>query len=387
MRLLTILLMSGLVGCAGAGAGSPGSSGASAKTLASGSVLPSESCATNSSNPGTGTSAASVLELLIERVPCRRSGRISYSTTDDHGDQLGVLDPIEDPSRGYLGVYHSPYGLPAGSTAAGFRVSLARSYDLIHWHRIAILDPAGATEPVLFALPRTRGYLLAYEKNDSASNHLVRIRYYSALKHLLVGRFAAQLDLPRRYVIHNNGTPDIESVAWHGSLARSVINLTFHYEAGPGRRGPDREAFGTVYGFRRWRSHTDRRVDQLLDSHGFRASHGNVHEFSFANHRGRLYEAQTRLHDFATWRVLLYDYSTRRLRPLTLTTAHRSFRTSFGEPIAEVARAPSESGRVLIVTMFVFGTGQAAREGGELVYYQPLRPHTRTPAARQHSWG
>jgi len=214
---------------------SSGSSGTSAKTLASGSVLPSGSCATNSSNPGTGTSAASVLELLIERVPCRRSGRISYSTTDDHGDQLGVLDPIEDPSRGYLGVYHSPYGLPAGSTAAGFRVSLARSYDLIHWHRIAILDPAGATEPVLFALPRTRGYLLAYEKNDSASNHLVRIRYYSALKHLLVGRFAAQLDLPRRYVIHNNGTPDIESVAWHGSLARSVINLTFHYEAGPGR--------------------------------------------------------------------------------------------------------------------------------------------------------
>jgi len=117
-----------------------------------------------------------------------------------------------------------------------------------------------------------------------------------------------------------------------------------------------------VYGFRRWRSHTDRRVDQLLDSHGFRASHGNVHEFSFANHRWRLYEAQTRLHDFATWRVLLYDYSTRRLRPLTLTTAHGSFRTSFGEPIAEVARAPSESGRVLIVTMFVFGTGQATRE-------------------------
>ncbi len=55
-----------------------------------------------------------------------------------------------------------------------------------------------------------------------------------------------------------------------------------------------------------------------------------------------------------------------------MTTDTRTFSTSFGNPTVQVERAPAGIGQVLVVTMCVFSTGNAAKNGGELVYYQPL---------------
>ena len=182
------------------------------------------------------------LQELIENVPCAGSGQVSYATTDNLGGSMDVLDPIADPAGGYLGVYHTQFGSHAGE----FRISLARSPDLIHWTRIVVLDPLGASMPTLRAVPGTGGFLLAYEKAIPNLGNIVRVRYYSSLAALQTGHFATQRDLPQTFSRFNDGTPTILSITWHHGLARSVIHIGFHYETEVrGGRGPDREAIGT----------------------------------------------------------------------------------------------------------------------------------------------
>jgi hypothetical protein len=286
---------------------------------------------------------------------------------------MDALDPIEDPAGGYLGVYHTPFGSPAGATAAKFRISLAHSDDLIHWSPIRVLDRSGAAMPTLRQVPGTHGYLLAYQKAQTQTQTQLRVRYYPSLGALLAGNFSAQRDLPRLFSPYSNGTPNVLSVVWHGSILRSVIKLGFHYNDSPrGLPGPDREALGTLRGFRQWTAHTDPSVDELLLHDGFHGSHGDRRQFSFDGHRWRIYEAQTSLGNYATWHIVLLDPASGHTYPLTIATDQGAFSTSFGNPTAQVERAPTGTGQVLVVTMFVFRTGKAETNTGELIYYQPL---------------
>ncbi len=321
----------------------------------------------------TDPARATALAQLIENVPCPASGRASYATRDSRKQEMGVLDPIEDPAGGYLGVYHTSIGFSAAATNADYKISLAHSIDLIHWSPIGVLDPAGAAMPTLREIPASQGYLLAYEKAQSPRDTVIRVRYYPSLDALLAGEFSAQRDLPRRFSPYNNGTPSILSVHWRGSLHRSVITLAFHYKSATGDTpGADREAVGTLRGFRAWTANKEANVDTLLLQDGFQGSHGDRRQFDFDGQRWRIYEAQTSFGDFATWHLVLLDPSSNLTYPLTMTTDTRTFSTSFGNPTVQVERAPTGIGQVLVVTMFVFSAGNAAKNGGELVYYQPL---------------
>ncbi|MDQ6744444.1 MAG: hypothetical protein M3Z27_00245 [Actinomycetota bacterium] len=288
---------------------------------------------------------------------------------------MAVLDPIPDPSGGYLAVYDSPFGSPAGASAAAFRVSLARSMDLIHWTRVAILDSSGANSPTLRSVPDDRGgYVLAYEKyaRSHPYDH-VRVRYYRDLSDVLANRFAAQVDLPRRDSRFNNGTPDFRSIAWHGSLRRSVLELGFHYETTlGGHPGPDREALGIIRGFRTWYPVRNSAADLAINAAGFRESHGLSRQFSFGGRFWRVYEGESIPNDFGSWHVLLYDVRAKGMYPLTMRTAVGTSSTSFGVPTAQVEPNPGGRGQVLVVTMFIFGSGGASSRAGELVYYQPI---------------
>jgi hypothetical protein len=345
-------------------------------TDASGGTSPPAGCQTTpaSASDGELDNGPAALEQLIEDVPCPATTRVQYDTTDNLGEAMGLLDPIRDPAGGYLGVYHSPFGSPAGATPRYFRISLAHSTDLMHWTRIRILDPVGASMPTLRRIPGNPGFILAYEKNlPPGWTDVVRIRYYPTLAALLSNQVAAQRDLPRRYSIYNNGTPSIVSIAWHGSLSRSVIRLDFHYETEVHRRpGPDREASGTLRGFSRWRTSKNALVDELLDREGLIGSHGNERAFAVAGRSWHLYEAQTSFEDFGSWHILLYDPRSKLMFPLTIATAAGAFATSFGEPIAEVLPSPTGGRQVLVISTFVFGSGEASRENGELVHYQPI---------------
>jgi len=313
-------------------------------------------------------SAVAELQDLIEDVPCTDSGRISYDTTDNLGGGMDVLDPITDPDGGYLGVYHTAFGPYPWQ----FRISLAQSADLIHWTQIVVLDPLGASMPTLRAVPGTSGFLLAYEKKIPHVGNVVRLRYYSSLGQLEAGRFAAQRDLPQTFSRFNDGTPTILSITWHHGLARSVIHIGFHYEtAARGRRGPDREAIGTLVDFKRWTAHTERPLDAALDRQGLSGSHGDWRQFSFAGDQWRIYEGQTTWGDFGSWRVVLQDTSTGQLYPLTLSSEAQAISGSVANPVVAVLPAPDGVGQVLVVTLYLF-TADPPALPGELVYYQTL---------------
>jgi hypothetical protein len=256
-----------------------------------------------------------------------------------------------------------------------FRISLARSADLVRWTRVVVLDASGASMPTLRPIPGQPGYLLAYEKHlPGHLAHSLRLRYYPSRAALFAGRAAAQLDLPLRFSRFNNGTPAFLAIAWNGALARSKVALSFHYETATanGKPGPDREALGILSGFRQWHVVPDADVDRALAQLGFAGNHGDRREFPFAARRWRVYEAQARPGDFASWHVLLYDAVTRRFRVLRFSTATAHTAVSFGNPTVQVLRAPGGHGTALVATMFVFSTPNSAPAPGELIYYQPL---------------
>jgi len=325
--------------------------------------------------PGSGgepaASASAVrLERLIEQIPCPSSGRVSFATVDDLGEPMGVLDVVADPAGGYLGVYHTAFG--QSDNALDYRICLGHSSDLIHWHRLQVLDPAGASMPTLRAVPGQPGYLLAYEKSPSTqAGHVIRVRYYATQADLLAGRYTLQRDLPRRLSAYNNGTPTLLSVHWPRSIRRSVLRIGFHYETSlHGRPGPDREAVGTLRGLRSWSVRADFGVDALLDSQGLHGNHGDWREFSFDAARWRLYEAQRSFDDFSSWRVVLNGPGAD-MYPVTLKSGNAVVSSSFGNPVATELPAPTGSGQILLVTVFVFAS-PAPGQTGELIYYQPL---------------
>lgn len=310
------------------------------------------------------------LPALLEELPCPASGHVVYGLRDDHGVAMQVLDPIADPAGGYLGVYHSlvqPWA-PAGGI---YEVLLAHSDDLVHWHELAVLDDREAAMPALCALPGGAGFMLADEKAAGPpGGHVVRISYFPTRAALLRAQPARAVNLPLRYSPFNDGTPSFRSIRWAGSPVRSTIELAFHYQL-PGS-GLDREALGTLRGFRDWSTQRDARIDRLLTAGGMPGSHGDQRVFALDGRAWRMYEASATRSGFASWHVLLYLPSVSGLTPLRFRTAAGVFAASFGNPIVDVLPAPDGRGRVLVTTMFVFNQGPAAREAGELLYYWPL---------------
>jgi hypothetical protein len=321
---------------------------------------------------GASAAAAGELERLITEVPSGSTGHAVFGATDDGGEQLGALDPIADPAGGYLGVYHSPRRTGRGRT---FRISLARSSDLLHWTRIRVLDRDGASMPTLRRIPGTSGYLLAYEKKPRRYGNVIRIVYFRSRPDLLAGRVTAQRNLPRRFSPYADGTPTILWVRWRGSAARSLIGLGFHYQSKFRRRpAADREAVGELAGLRRWMTLRGDQADTALYGRGLRGNHGDWRQFSFDGFRWRVYEGQKRYDDFATWHVLLYHPRSREMYLLSLHVGGARL-SSVGNPIVKQEPAPGGAGQVLVVTAFVF---RASGPGltGELVYYQPLGSST-----------
>lgn len=322
--------------------------------------------------PSAGGDLTRRLIGLLEQGPCAPQAGYAYGARDNRGAPLDVLDPIADPAGGYLGVYHVRVHRPG--PAATYQVLLAHSHDLITWTRLRVLVPAGASMPTLRGVPGGSGFLLAYEKRAATANtHLIRVQWYRSRTALLAGHPAMGVDLPRRYSRFNNGTPSFWAIRWHGSPARSALELAFHYEdargAGP---GADREAVGVLIGFRRWITHRDTRIDGLIDQTGLTGSHGDQRQFEWAGRPWRVYEANPAVFAFGDWHTVLDDVAANRVHPLTIETPLGRFSTSFGNPTAAILPAPSGHGRVLVMTLFVFSSGQAAREAGELVFYRPL---------------
>ncbi len=314
---------------------------------------------TCSNHPPIGPNTADAsfwVASAVAGVPCLSTGRAVYGLQDSARQSMAGLDPIADPSGGYLAVY---------SPAAGSRVALGRSTDLTTWRRVRVLVAADARSPTLQPVPGG-GYLLAFQ-----SRRIIELRFYRSLSALLAASQAASIDLPLK-LSDQNGTPSFQSVAWNGGLRRSRLTIAFDYLSG----GLEREGIGVIQGFRSWSAQPGSQADRQLDQRGLTGDHGQQRQFIVAGRSWRILEGQdlaaSKAGTQAGWHVALDDPIRNEIFPLKLGTENGTLSTSFGRPVARVLPAPTAGGQDLVVSMYVFGAGPASSERGELLYWTPI---------------
>jgi hypothetical protein len=284
----------------------------------------------------------------------RAASAFRYDARDSAGNRMDTAKVIGGPAGGYLAVYHS-----------GEVCHLATSNDLMGWtHRAVVDEPA--TQPTI-AATGGGGLLTAAEFNDGHGGRL-RIRHWSTLDALLAGRPTREFLAPRTLSACNEGTPSIRRIGLDGGPDRSRIELGLHYHRAC---QVDRQARGTLTGFRTWTAATDPELDAAVERAAAAAGErigGNIGDRDHLRHLGRDYdliEAQGRRGDFATWRVYLHDRTAGTTERLEIVTHNGS--KAFANPTATPLRDPA--GReAIMVTMFLPLEGAAAGEAGSLLY-------------------
>ena len=288
----------------------------------------------------------------------RAASAFRYDARDSAGNRMDTAKVIPGPAGGYLAVYHS-----------GAVCHLATSADLMEWTQRAVVDEP-ATQPTI-AATGDGGLLTAAEFNDGHGGRL-RIRHWASLDALLAGRPTREFLAPRTLSACNEGTPSIRQASLDGGLDSSRIELGLHYHRAC---QVDRQARGTLTGFRTWTAATDPQLDAAVERAAAAAGErigGNVGDRDHLRHFGRDYdliEAQGRRGDFATWRVYLHDRAAGTAERLDIVTHKGS--TAFANPTATRLRDPA--GRdAIMVTLFLPMEAAAPGEAGSLLYLVPV---------------
>jgi hypothetical protein len=308
-----------------------------------------------------GTPTASLARLLGD---VRAAAAVRYDARDSAGNRMDTAKVVAGPAGGYLAVYHS-----------GRTCHVATSDDLVTWaHRAVVDEPA--TQPTIAAAPGG-GFLTAAEFDDGGGGR-VRVRFWPTLDALLAGRPAREFLAPRTLSACNEGTPSISRVVFAPDADASTIDLGLHYHRDC---RVDRQARGTLTGFRRWAATTDPDADAVIERAAAAAGGtvgGNIGDRDHLRYQGRDYdlvEAQGREGDFGSWRVYLRDRAAGAARRLEVVTHGGS--TAFANPTATLLRDPAGHDAI-VATLFVPGEGAAPGEAGSLLYRVPL-PGSRRP--------
>jgi hypothetical protein len=288
----------------------------------------------------------------------RSASAFRYDARDSVGNRMDTAKVIPGPAGGYLAVYHDDE-----------TCHLAASTDLMNWtHRAVIDDPA--TQPTI-AATGDGGLLTAAEFNDGHGGRL-RVRYWPTLEALLTGRPAREFLASRTLSPCNEGTPSIRHISLDGDLDASRIELGFHYHRDC---QVDRQAVGTLTGFRAWTAATNPELDVAVERAAAAAGQrvgGNIGDRDHLRYLGADYdliEAQGRRGDFATWRVYLHDRAAGTAEQLDIVTHGGS--TAFANPTATMLRDPAGRDAVM-VTLFVPMEGAAPGEAGSLLFLASL---------------
>jgi hypothetical protein len=288
----------------------------------------------------------------------RAASAFRYDAHDSAGNRMDTAKVIPSPAGSYLAVYHD-----------GEVCHLATSTDLMTWTHRAVVDES-ATQPTIAAIG-DGGLLTAAEFNDGHGGRL-RIRHWTSLDALLAGRPAHEFLAPRTLSACNEGTPSIRRIGLDAGLDTSRIELGFHYHRDC---RVDRQALGTLTGFRTWAAARHRELDAAIERAAAAVGEqvrGNIGDRDHLRYLGRAYdlvEAQGRRGDFASWRVYLYDQAAETAERLEVVTHGGS--TAFANPTATMLRDP-EGRDALMVTLFLPMEGAAPGEAGSLLYVVPL---------------
>ena len=281
-----------------------------------------------------------------------------YDVKDSLGAGMDTLKIIQNPSGGFLGVYHT-----------GNAVKLATSQDLLNWTFRRILD-AQASQPTIHALP-TGGFLTAVEFNDQAgSGGRLRVRHYATHAALLAGSFNREVTIGRTLSACNEGTPAIYSASLTPDIDHSVIDIGFHYHRSC---DVDRPARGRLTNFTSWTAAPETALEDAITAAAAaqgRTIGGNIGDRDtvlFDNLRYSVHEAQFSKGDFATWRVYLHTWQTGTAALQPIATHGGS--SAFANPSVTVITSPTGNPAVA-VSVFVPSEAAAPGEAGQLVYYR-----------------
>ena len=165
----------------------------------------------------------------------RAATAFRYDAHDSVGNRMDTAKVIPSPAGGYLAVYHDHE-----------ICHLATSTDLMTWNHRAVIDEP-ATQPTIASTGDGR-LLTAVEFNDGHGGQL-RVRYWPTLDALLAGRPAREFLAPRTLSVCNEGTPSVGRIGLDTDLDSSWVELGFHYHRDC---RVDRQALGTLTGFRAW---------------------------------------------------------------------------------------------------------------------------------------
>jgi hypothetical protein len=298
---------------------------------------------------------------MIERLSdVTNATAFRYAARDDRGAPLDCLKILQLGPGDFIGVYHA-------LREKVFYLHVARSTNLLEWRRVATLDEH-ASQGALW-----RGsngvFLVAYEKDTPRAAN-VRLRCYENLAALLAGSFTRQFDVPRTLAPTAEGTPSFERVTWGEGPERSRIELRLHYYR---EKKVDRAATGTLVGFTNWVATPDPAINAPLEARGVAGNIGDRDRFDWGGRSYLLQEAQLRPHDWASWRLFLFDAQTMECRPVPVRT-HRGS-SSFANPTVTPVR-DARGRELLAVTLFLPAQGSAPGEAGTLIYIAPAPPPT-----------
>jgi hypothetical protein len=289
------------------------------------------------------------LDGIVQNVTGSTAHR--YGATDSAGHTMDTAKIVQDPTGGYLAVYHTYVsGTP--------HVFVATSTDVLTWTYRADLG-SQASQPYLAA---TSGghFVVAWEQEPG--NHLA-FRYYASHAALLAGTAARSYDAPQTLSTCAEGTPNIYSVTLSPDIDHSTIDVGGHYYRAC---DVDRQQRGTLTNFGSWKTSAQSNVDNAMLYWGVQGNIGDRDSAVFQGYRFGLFEGQYTKGDFGSWRVFVYDYQTGNADTTTIHTDGGS--TAFANPGLTEITAPNGA-QALVITLFLPSEGASAGESGELIYY------------------
>lgn len=294
------------------------------------------------------------LQQIVENV----TGSIGYryQTKDSSNNTVDTIKIIENPSGGYLGVYHTLIG-------GTFRVKLAISTDLKTWTYRIDLDN-NASQPYIIALS-DGSFLVAME--GTLPNLHLRFKHYANLNSLMAGIVNKTFDAPR--TIPNagaEGTPNIYSATINPDINNSIIDVGFHYFR---NSDVDRQARGTLTNFSQWTARVETQVNTILEALGVNGNLGDRDNVTYNGKSYNIIEGQLTKGNWASWRCFLYDWSANTAVQLNIRTHKGS--TTFANPSFTKIKDPSGNS-ALATTLFIPSEGAVTGESGELIYYSRI---------------
>jgi hypothetical protein len=298
--------------------------------------------------------AAAHLSLIAALEDVAGAPEVRYSAKDERGVGLDCLKPFQTADGRILGVHHAQQN-------GRFLLELVRSQNALDWTHVVTLDDH-AHQPTAHVNP-DGSILLAYEK-DGPNGNWIRLRAYPNVRDLENARHTEQIDLERTFSKFAEGTPSIERVQWRGRLRQSTVDLRLHYY----REGVvDRAARGTL-DRGSWHPKIEGWLTDRADAMGVRGNLGDRDALNWDGTRWHLQEVQMGHEDWASWRIFLVSFGTRRMIPLHLRTHGGS--TSFANPAASWIRVGGQN--KLVVTLFLPSQGNPSTESGQLIYLPRL---------------